>query len=62
MSDSLEDRIHKAGKHDAFCKAHDKFVKSRKTRNDQLDFYDKLTGWGAEPEEADEFINMVMEN
>lgn len=61
MQDSLEDRIHAAGKHDEFRKAHDKFVASRKTRNDQLDFYDTLERLGASSEEADEFVNMVME-
>lgn len=59
---SLEDKIHRNGHHDAFSKAYDKFMAGRKTRGDQHDFYDKLTNWGATPEEADEFINMVMEN
>jgi hypothetical protein len=59
--DSLEDRIHKAGKHDEFSSAYDKFMSSKKTRAQQLDFYDKLSNWGASPEEADEFINMCME-
>lgn len=62
MQDSLEDRIYAAGKHDEFRKAHAKFVKSRKTRSDQQDFYDKLEQLGASSEEADEFVNMVMEN
>ncbi len=62
MQDSLEDRIHKAGHHDAFSKAVAKFRKSKKSRNDELDLYDKLCGWGASDEEADEFVNLLMED
>lgn len=62
MRDSLEDRIHKAGKHDEFKAALDKFKASRKTRTDQQRLYDKLEQLGAESEEADEFVNMVLEN
>lgn len=62
MQDSLEDRIHKAGKYDEFKKAHKKFTRSKKTWNDHQDFYDKLENLGASPEEADEFVNLFMEN
>lgn len=62
MRDSLEDRIYAAGKHDEFVKAHDKFVNSRKTNTDQSIFYDALKDLGADDEEADEFVSMVMEN
>lgn len=60
--DSLEDRIFAAGKHKEFAEAHGKFEKSRKTRRDQQDFYDKLEQLGASSEEADEFVNMCREN
>jgi hypothetical protein len=60
--DSLEDRIYAAGKHDEFLKAHDTFVASKRTNTDQTIFYDKLKDLGANDEEADEFVNMVMEN
>ena len=62
MRDSLEDRIHQDGNHAKFKAAHERFVKSKRSRNDQQDFYDVLEGLGASPEEADEFVNMVMEN
>jgi hypothetical protein len=62
MRDSLEDRIHQDGKHDEFSAAIAKFRKSKKTRDDQQDLYDKLEQLGANPEEADEFVNMELEN
>lgn len=62
MQDSLEDRICAAGKHDQFVKAHTKFLKSPKWTVDQQEFYDKLEELGASPEEADEFVNMVMDS
>jgi hypothetical protein len=55
----LEDRIHKDGKHDQFVEALDKFRYSRKTKADQQDLYDKLEELGADPEEAEEFTNMI---
>lgn len=58
---SLEDKIHHNGHHDAFSKAYDKFERSKKTPEQQHDFYDKLCSWGATAEEADEFINIMME-
>jgi hypothetical protein len=58
--DSLEDRIAQSGRHDEFCAAIEKFENSCRTRNDQLILYDKLEELGAYPEEADEFINMIM--
>lgn len=60
MRDSLEDRIFAAGKHDEFSKAHDTFVNGPQTNRDQSIFYDKLCELGADAEEADEFVNMVM--
>lgn len=62
MQDSLEDRIYAAGKGDEFGVAYDKFTKSKMTKTDQQDFYDELCRLGASSEEADEFVNMVMEN
>lgn len=59
--DSLEDRVYAAGKHDQFSDACEKFEASEKTNTDQTIFYDKLCELGAEPEEADEFVNMLME-
>lgn len=56
MQDSLEDRIHAAGKYDQFEKAVKRF---RKTRDDG-EFYDSLCDLGASPEEADEFVNLMM--
>lgn len=61
MQDSLEDRIHASGKGDEFTKAYNRFTKSKRSNRDQQDFYDKLEELGASPEEADEFVNMVME-
>lgn len=62
MQDSLEDRICATGKHDEFSAAHKKFTKSKRSRTDQQVFYDKLEQLGASSEEADEFVNMVMES
>lgn len=58
----LEDRIHKEGKHDEFRAAHDKFSKSKRSNTDQSIFYDKLVELGAGDEEADEFVNTVMDS
>lgn len=62
MPDSLEDRICAAGKHDVFSKAVDKFKASRKANTDQSIFYDELCDLGAGAEEADEFVNLFMED
>lgn len=62
MTDSLEDRIYASGKGDEFTKAYDKFMESDRSNRDQQDFYDKLEQLGASPEEADEFVNLVMED
>lgn len=62
MDDYLEDRIAASGRHDEFKKAHDKFVKSKRSNRNQQDFYDELIRLGAYAEEADEFVNMVMES
>lgn len=42
---SLEDKIHSKGHGDEFSKAYDRFVSSRKTRNQQNEFYDELCRW-----------------
>lgn len=57
---SLEDKIYANGHHDAFSAAYEAFSNSNMDREKQLTFYDELCSWGATPEEADEFINMVM--
>ena len=61
MTDSLEDRIHRAGKHKQFSAAVNKFRKSRKSRSTELDLYDTLVQLGASSEEADEFVNLEVE-
>ena len=58
MTDSLEDRIHRAGKHKQFSAAVNKFRKSRRSRSNELDLYDTLVQLGALPEEADKFVDM----
>jgi hypothetical protein len=62
MQDSLEDRIHKAGHHEEFSKAVKVFRASRKTNAQQLKLYEQLESWGASSEEADEFVDLLMEN
>jgi hypothetical protein len=62
MRDRLEDRIHQDGKHDEFSAAVNKFRESDHNRTDELELYDKLVELGADPEEADEFVNMEVEN
>jgi hypothetical protein len=57
----MEDRIYAAGHHEAFSAAINKFRSSKKTRGQQDDLYDRLCNWGATAEEADEFINLLME-
>jgi len=42
--------------------ATNKFLKSRKTRDDQHELYDTLTNIGLSSEYADEYINMLLEN
>lgn len=39
-----------------------KRLRPRSSRNVQLDVYDELTNNGMTPEEADELINVVLEN
>jgi hypothetical protein len=58
----MEDKIYAAGHHKAFTAAVKKFRSGKKTRNDQLDLYDDLCRWGASAEEADEYINLLMED
>lgn len=62
MQDSLEDRIFASGKNDEFEKAYRKFVKSMRSGRDQQQFYDTLEDLGASPEEADEYVNLMMED
>lgn len=62
MRDSLEDRICAAGRHNEFKAALKKFRKSKRSNRDQHIFYEQLENLGADPEEADEFINMIMED
>ena len=60
--ESLEDRIALAGKHDEFSAAIGKFKKSRKNRNDQFILYEKLESLGASGEEADEYVNLMLDD
>jgi hypothetical protein len=61
--ESVEDRLVREGKHDAFAKAIGKFrKKKRKTRDAQHDLYDTLTNLGLSSEEADEMINLEMQD
>lgn len=62
MSDSLEDRIRRDGKHDQFVAALNKFRNSPHRRDDEQELYDTLECLGASSEEADEFVNMEVEN
>lgn len=62
MQESLEDRIFASGRHTEFKNALKIFRRSRKTRTDQQILYDELETLGASSEEADEFVNMLMEN
>jgi len=58
----MEDRIHANGHHEKFSYAVKAFQKSKKTRQQQFDMYDNLCRWGATSEEADEYINLLMED
>lgn len=58
--DTMEDRIHAAGHGDKFEACFNAFDNSDMSREKQLVFYDELIGFGATPEEADEFINMLI--
>lgn len=57
---SLEDKIHRNGYYEAFEAAYNAFENSDMSREKQLVFHEELCSWGASPEEADEFINLVM--
>lgn len=59
--DSLEDRIAAAGKSKEFGKAMADFENSDYGRDAQNILYEKLTNLGAEPEEASEFIDMLVD-
>lgn len=56
-----EDRLTRAGKHDEMVKKLEKFRKSKKSHNQQQDFYDYLCSVGVTSEEADEIVNLEME-
>jgi Ca2+-binding EF-hand superfamily protein len=62
MPESLEDRIFAAGRHEEFKAAIEAFEKSNRGTVPQQVLYDRLEQLGASPEEADEFVNMVVEN
>lgn len=62
MTDSMEDRIHKSGKHERFSKAYDAYEGSRRCHKARDHFYDELIDCGATSEEADEFISMMDED
>jgi hypothetical protein len=57
-----EDRLVREGTHDKAVAALEKFRKSNKRRGAQLDLYDDLTNLGVSPEEADEIVNLEIEN
>jgi len=57
----MEDRIHAAGNGDELVKATEAFEKSGRGREAQGILYDELIGLGAEPEEADEFVDLMMQ-
>jgi hypothetical protein len=58
----MEDEIHAAGHGDAFAAAVDAFEAGRRTRADQSALYDQLIGWGASPEQADDYVDLLMQD
>lgn len=58
----MEDRLHAAGKGPELVKATEAFEDSKKTRKDEHILYDALVNLGAEPEEADAFVGLMLEN
>lgn len=60
--DNWEDRLATNGKIAAYEKAIKSFRKSKKTSNDQHKAYAELTACGLYSEEADEMINLELEN
>lgn len=61
MSDYFEDRLARAGKHDEFSAAVEKFRKSKKSRGDEHVLFDEMVRLGVSGEEADEFISIETE-
>lgn len=57
----MEDRIHAEGKGDELVEAIETFEATPKTRADQQILYDELVSLGAQPEEADEYVNLLMQ-
>ena len=61
MTESVEDRIHRAGNHDKFSRALAKFRENPGKSGAENDLYEELTACGMSPEEADEWVNMEVE-
>lgn len=62
--DSMEDRIYKAGTYDRFNSAVQKFLdtpKSRRGPEQEGELYDEICNCGATPEEADEYVDLLMQ-
>ena len=60
--DSMEDRIHKAGKYDEFQQAIERWNDSDKLKAHQQTLYDDLTACGATSEEANEYVDLMLES
>lgn len=58
----MEDRLYAVGKGEEFRAAIEKFRKSNKRANAQQVLYDELCRLGAYAEEADEYVNLMVEN
>lgn len=61
MNDYWEDRLAKNGKYDDYEKAIKKFRRSNKRSDAQHKLYAELTACGITAEEADEMINLEVE-
>ncbi|WP_298848882.1 hypothetical protein [uncultured Salinicola sp.] len=57
----MEDRIHAAGNGEAMTAAIQTFEAGKRGREDQHVLYDELVRLGAEPEEADEYVDLMMQ-
>lgn len=57
----MEDRIHAEGNCEKLANAIKTFKASKKAGSDQSIFYDALTDLGTTPEEADDYINIFLE-
>lgn len=60
--DSIEDRIHKNGKHEEFSKAVKTFEDSNGDHHQQNLLYEKLEELGCSSEEASEFVDMMAQS